>query len=149
MHQHVTEKLVPVTDDIPAILYIASLTKSSVEVTPKEADMLRSYIEYKCETFYGLSFDRFVARWSMSGKPFAAIAGHNTVTFLKRSATDWAYRRVSWRNGPWFFPQPATGDGKPLTLSALLDRIETFAGEPTEKWTRWKAEHPRVFGVTV
>lgn len=148
---------IPVTDAYPAPYYIASMCDGdlwpSAQLSASEADMIRSYIEFICTDFYGrASFEDFVQRWSGKHKPYALIAGHNTVTFLKRAGDDWAYRRCSWRTGPQFFPQPRTGSGRTVDLPTLLDVVLCGYGSldeprPNPKWEAWKAANPEVFAT--
>jgi len=157
---------IPVTSSHPRWMYIASVCSDeedieekhpwslwdSVPLTAHDADMIRSYIEYVCTGFYGRdSFEDFVDRWTPDkAKPYAVIGGHNTIVFLKRGDNDWAYRQSTWNRGPTFMPQPATGDGEPLDLPALLDRIVTHNGLLDKKdWTAWKAARPEAFAPEV
>jgi hypothetical protein len=132
-------------------LYIAEICDSetwgATEPDRDEVEMLRSYIDFMCGPgFYGLSFDAFVERWTPEGaKPYALVGGHNTVSFLRRSRDDWAYRRYTWTQGHYWVPG---WDQPRIALPALLDRVNTLYGDtPMEKWQAWKAEHSELFGV--
>jgi len=129
---------------------------NSAPLTAHEADMIRSYIEFVCTGFYGRdSFDDFVDRWTPEeAKPYPVIAGHNTVTFLKRADDDWAYRRNTFTRGPRFFPQPSSGNGRKVDLLTLLDVVicgysSLDKPQPNSEWEVWKAAHPEVFAAQV
>lgn len=143
---------IPVTGLSSSYWYIAAVCDepdfpqwSSAPLTARDVEMIRSYVEYTIGRMYrfGETFDGFVARWSGPAAPYAAISGHNTVTFLKRTDDDWAYNRYTWTGGVPFYPQPASGDGRPVRLPELLDHI-TGSGtldepDPSLGWTAWKA----------
>lgn len=156
MHEHLLELQIPVTSLVDNRFYFVAIVDGrSAEIAPAEAAMIRSYIEYTIGWMYryGETFEGFVAHWSGGAAPFAAIGGHNTVTFLKRSDADWAYRRLTWEVGPYYVPQPATGHGEPLTLPQLLDGMNSYdnrwagPGRINERWAAWKARYPDIFAV--
>lgn len=154
------ELLVPIGTER---MWIASICDrgqldGATEPDRDEVAMIRSYIEFMCLDFYGMPFDQFVERWSSEGsKPYAAISGHNTVTFLRRARGDWAYQRFTWRSGPPWVPMRYQ-DREPrpevrLTLAELLDRINAYGNSIMDadyrrnpRWDAWKAAHPEVFG---
>jgi hypothetical protein len=145
MHLHLVAKLVPVIDDEPRVNYIAYVLDRSCKTLEREADLLRTYIEFWCETFYGTPFERFMASQRNNGKPFAADPGHNTITFWKRGDLDWAYRRLTWDNPLEYRPYD---ESRPLSLALLLDHLETIGGRPSEKWVKWKEKRPELFRVS-
>lgn len=147
--QYLENLLIPVTGPDRNFSYVMIVDSQSANVTPEEARMLRSYLEYMCGPgYYGTpSLAAFIERHSGGGKPFACVGWHNTVTFLKRDELDWAYRRYSWDRGPYFMPVTRALGGEPMPLLPLLDRIDAGGPEskPSRKWEEWKGRHAKIF----
>jgi hypothetical protein len=109
---------------------------------PDEAEVRQivAYLGYRMEWY------REGWRQKMRRRPLDVDSGTNTVILCKRAEGDWEYRRASWDHGPLMVGAP---DGTPLSLEALLDRINDFSGrgdQPNPRWTAWKAAHPEAFG---
>lgn len=137
--------------DTPAPLY------GGQRPTDAEAAMIASFIEEYITRWYNPTWQH---KMRTEG-PFAIDSGAVGVVFLKYGDDDWAYRRVSWTQGPLFVPVPpnqranyrARGDGgrwtERRTLVEVMDLAHAPDGDtPPESWTRWKAAHPEVFGRT-
>ncbi|MGW2213230.1 hypothetical protein [Streptomyces sp. NPDC001781] len=132
--------------------YLTRPPFASVErPTDREAQMLASYIR---EYLYHWFREGYISR--LAERPLDADSGCNTVVFTKYGEDDWGYGRVSWEYGPTFVPGPPHSRGTryahdkhpgPLPLEQVMDLVHTIASDkPMEHWTRWKAEHPEVFG---
>ena len=131
--------------------YLAGPPFASVErPTDQEAQMLASFIqEYLHHWFH----DGYISR--LAKRPLDVDSGCNTTVFVKYSADDWGYGRVSWEYGPTFIPGPPHSRGTqyeyakahgPLSLEQVMDLAHCIASdEPMEHWTRWKAAHSDVF----
>jgi hypothetical protein len=59
---------------------------------------------------------------------------------MKYKRGGWGYRHRTWQYGPLFVP---SWDADPEPLLAVLDRARDTAAE---RWSRWKADHPEIFG---
>jgi hypothetical protein len=137
---------IPVTSEWPHHGYLAAyaghvaLTLDWPRPDDAEAATLACYIDYKRS-----KYERYVQR-RMLAEPFDA-GDRSAVVFVKRGADDWAYRATHWTSGPFWVPLPEHIDGGlKLSLTALLDNVETSAGTvPAPVWDAWKAVHPDVF----
>jgi hypothetical protein len=136
-HQNVLDQRIPIDCFNPGWHYAICVDRESAAITDVEATMLRSYLDYMCEDFYGSPFAELLARWNRAA-PYLAIPGHNTVTFRKREDGDWGYRRMTWDRGPLFYPQPSSGHGERMDLAELLDHLNCHYS----KWEAWKTAHP-------
>lgn len=131
--------------------HLAGPPFSSVQrPTDREAAMLASFIREYLEHWFR---DGYVVR--LAERALDVDSGCNTVVFVKYGDDDWGYGRVSWEYGPTFVPGPPRSRGTQyeyvktpgsLPLEQVMDLAHTVADKPMEHWTRWKAEHPEVFG---
>lgn len=132
--------------------YLTGPPFASVErPTGREAAMIASFIrEYLHHWFR----DGYISR--LAERPLDVDGGCNTTVFVKYGVDDWGYGRVSWEYGHTFIPGPPRSRGTeyeyakapgPLALEQVMDLAHCVASdEPMGRWTRWKAEHPEVFG---
>jgi len=123
---------------------------SAERPTHAEAGMLASFIQEYREYWFNESYQARLLQ-----RPLDVDSGCNTAIFIKYGPDDWGYRRDSWRYGPDFIPlapglrEGRTGDGYgPKTLERVMDHVHTYGGaQPSDRWLRWKAAHPEVFGA--
>lgn len=111
----------------------------ALEPEPFEVEQLCVYLE-KHMRYYN---DAYRARVEAQG-PFDVDGTVNTHTFRKHPTDGWQYHVATWQYGPTWIPhQPK----EPLSLEALLDRVNTFGdGPPMQRWLDLKAESG-AFGV--
>lgn len=137
---------VPVTDDRHfRTHFIVSIDRHGEIPTDVEVLQIRSYAEYIANRIYhGPEIDRV-----LFGEKLPQCPGHITTTFRKGCADrsdgrgGWTYRRRTWTISPEFAPDRHEKGFRPLTLVALMDRIETWGDrKPSPHWQAWKAEHP-------
>lgn len=107
-----------------------------IEPTPEEIEQLLVYLE-KHMRYYNDSYRRRVE----ARGPFDVDGTVNTHTFRKHAEHGWQYNVATWDRGPTWFPTPPWHPLAPMTLEALLDRVNTFGdGPPMQKWLDLKAE---------
>ncbi len=114
----------------------------------REGKQLISFIDYHrhyWSTVFGYDMGR------LDAKPLDVDSTGAATVFIKYGRNDWGYRRTSWTYGPTFVPGPPGSESRkavgPMSLERVMDRVHTIGDdEPMEHWTRWKAEHPEVFG---
>lgn len=142
-----TQLRIPVTSAYPEWRYTACFDRDSEQrPTEQEAAQLASYIEEYREYFFN---DWYKAK--LSERPFDCDA--KTVIFHKWGDGDWSFRRDSWQYGPFWVPvaprlrggehdyEKATG---PMTLEQVMDYAHDIY---PDRWLKWKAAHPEVFGT--
>lgn len=147
---------IPVTSSHPQWCYIVAFdVESAMRPSDAEAAMLVSYLSQYIDYWYNDSFKAKLAQ-----RPFDVDGGANGVVFHKYGEDDWGYRRVSWTQGPIFWPgaphyrdwlrRKQEADLGAHSLLAVMDHIESFGdGEPSPRWVAWKDAHPEVFGKAV
>lgn len=121
--------------------------KPDLDPTDDEIRVVGSFHEQYCSYWYGPPHTGYRGR-AMDKRPFDIDGGANGVVFVKYFHGGWGYRRRSWTRGPSFVPSwPA----EPMPLAQVMDRVhrEPGAEEDTaisERWAKWKADHPDIFG---
>jgi len=141
---------IAVASSHPSWCFLVSFDRESeARPTDAEAAMLRSFLdEYKDHWYGDGSYRR-----QMEARPLDVDGGANGVIFHKWGPDDWGYRRRSYERGYLFSVVPPALRGRykdgipgPLSLPALLDRINGWTDRPAPRWEAWKAAHPEVFG---
>jgi len=139
-----TKFKIPCSSD-PKKYYILCLDLNSTLPTDQELAILSSYCEFVVRKHYRYPEE-------ILSKTLPIISGHNTAIFIKGKEWPanrdhgWAYRRISWNQGPTFSPclGVTSPTPPPWTLIQLLDQIENLI---PENWELWKKEHPAIFNV--
>ena len=127
--------------------YIVRLAEESMFPTSEEIGVILSYRKYVVEDFYRMPLDEFFQKYE-----YTAIGGHNTVTFTKMCRNwlleeddieieGWAYRRMTWNTGPYYFPPLNIEHSRPVpwNLVEVLDHMNKFGDEPNKSWELWKS----------
>ncbi|QLJ01479.1 hypothetical protein HZZ00_10905 [Streptomyces sp. NEAU-sy36] len=150
MWRYVAAYLNTATPDTPDYLTVPPFA-SMERPTEAEAQMLASFIREYITHWFHEGYQGRLAR-----RPLDVDSGCNTIIFVKYGPDDWGYGRVSWEYGPTFIPGPPRARGTefdhpkhpgPLSLVQVMDLAHTICDEPMERWTRWKADHPEIFGA--
>lgn len=134
---------IPVDSFNPGTYWVVSLDRESFMPTRKELLQLRSYCEFVARRIYSELYARDILNVDLPRCP-----GHNTSIFRKGlsratgTEKQWFYRKITWRSGPMYAPDPFGDNYKPHTLVELLDMIEALF---PEKWQAWKQKHPEIF----
>lgn len=121
---------------------VVSLDHASAMPTDAECQLLRGYAEYVARLIYHPHFIQEILE--------QGVEGHNTTLFLKgpdwhpNGECGWAYRKMTWTQGPTFIPCMDSRPAPPWSLLRLLDHVEMMGGRRNERWERWKAEHPEL-----
>jgi hypothetical protein len=140
---------IAVTSSHPTWAYLVAFDRESEErPTDAEAALLASFLdEYKAHWYGDGPYRR-----RMQARPLDVDGGANGVIFHKWAADDWGYRRHSYERGHLFSVVPPALRGEysdgipgPLSLLALMDRINGWTDGPSPRWEAWKAAHPDVF----
>lgn len=126
--------------------FIITLDIESAMPTKKELEMLKSYREYIVRRLYNKAS-------AILDMKLPAESGHNTTSFLKgdywssNGKRGWCYSRISWRQGPTFFPTEDTAKPfpPPWTLLQVLDHINEMNNKPFAPWETWKKVHEKIF----
>lgn len=109
---------------------------NTVAPTEDEAELLGLYIQYRNERWLQPYFIQ-----QMKDQDSVDIdPGVNTYLFMKSEHRGWLYRMNSWTMGPLVIPDYGSSDN--FTLLELLDhRVMVTAGEPDEKWEKFKRDN--------
>ncbi|MFI8535402.1 hypothetical protein ACIGMX_34795 [Streptomyces aquilus] len=146
-----TKLRIAVTSSHPRWCYLVTFDRESLaRPTDEEAAMLASYLEEYKAYWYGDSW--YAAK--LAERPLDVDSGANGVIFRKYATDDWGYRRRSWTRGPLYVPQspgireryPDEAPLGPMSLVRVMDHAHSIVGEVDDRWLKWKATHPEVFG---
>lgn len=107
------------------------------EPTDDEMRMIGSYHDEYVSYWYRQSGPWWT---KMRARPFDIDGGANGRYLMKHRHGGWGYRHRSWQFGPPFVP---AWDAEPEPLLAVLDKARDTG---TERWAKWKADHPDIFG---
>ena len=137
---------IPCTSFVPDTFYIISFDHRSIMPTELELRQLDSYRECTVKGFY----HDWLAE-EILAKSLPAEAGHNTVIFAKgeeawRSAGNgWAFRRLTWRDGPVYWPHMDTPKRHDYALVEIMDHSKEIGEKGDPEWEDWKRDRPEIF----
>lgn len=133
----------------PRWYYITAVVVSSpdsfllhfVSPTDEELAMIASFHDEYIERYYGRS------GWMSNQREkhvFDIDGGANGRYLGKYEHGGWAIKCMTWRHEA----RPFRSDPS-MSLIQVLDQHHTICGDVMDHWTKWKAEHPEVFGAAV
>jgi len=102
-----------------------------LEATDDEAALIGSYIQYRMSDYY----ESYQA--ASRKQPLDIDSGVNTTGFAKLER-GWIYNKATWRGQPF---APRIDEEQYSNLMDLIDRMESFAGRPNERWSEWKTKN--------
>lgn len=136
-----TERRIAVTSQWAGWPYLVAFDYDSAErPTEREANMLASYLAEWKQRWYEPSYVKRMERRLLD-----VDGGAHGVIFRKWAADDWGYKRHLW---PGYSGGPHNRGSRktPLTLVDAMDALHSEAFGREGPWTKWKREHPEVFG---
>lgn len=137
-----TRHRIPVTSMRPLYSYLLAFHKESPHrPSAVETEMMRHFIDEKKHRLFTGEEQRL-----MASCPFDTHPGITAVIVHKYRPDDWGYRLATWPTSVFTPSSPRSPrfDG-PLSLAALLDRINCASARQAESWDAWKNDHPEVF----
>lgn len=147
-----TARRIAVTSSHPGWNYLVSFDyESEAQPTPREVDLLVSYLnEYK-DHFYGPAEEGGWRKF-VDHRPLDVDGSANGVIFHKYGPHDWGFRRMSHEHS--FVPSRGDSSSlyshwplRPMSLLQVMDYSRKGGTELFPSWVRWKANHPELFGV--
>lgn len=138
------EHRIPVTSTTPLFPYVACFHKGSQHrPTEREIRQIRSFIEQYMDLWFTP-----LEREESARLPFDMQLGRSTVIFHKYGTADWAYCRKTWPTNQLTPRSPKSRrDLGPLALVEVMDLIHSSSPWYSANWSRWKTNHPEVFGT--